>query len=315
MAASHMIGNNLQSPEAAADLSHTVLSEKFRSRFRAKLHCPLNPHNDWLRAQSAGIDILMSGDSKYSSACFRDAFHMYFNGLKKKQTDEWRAQAAQHAHKMTSMWKTFSDKVTELKMKGDKLIGPHGVVSDTQAKHSTLELMHKLKQGARDPERALAATAPGQATSSGDDSVENPAPALKPPVHTLGGSTVLPAKSTRVPSTGGTLVSLRALRGRQEKSSDKRHQRFEAFKQQHLSEANTEAFKHSTQVAAAPEAFRRGASPKPGHFSAVSGTDKNTRLSTDDFSIEDQFEMLRQSSAVNSAPTASMGHKQAVQSS
>ena len=144
MAATHMVGDNLQGKDAAADLSNTVLSENFRSRFRVKLHCPVNPHNDWLRAQNAGVDILLSGDAEFSEACFQDAFHMYFNKLKQKQKNAWRSEEAQHAQKMTNMWKTFEDKVRELKTKGDKLAGgPHALLSDTAGKHAQLEILNR----------------------------------------------------------------------------------------------------------------------------------------------------------------------------
>ena len=144
MAIPHMIGDQLQGPEAAADLSNTVLSENFRSRYRVKLHCPVHSNDDWRLVQRTGLDILMSGNTKYSSACFKDAFDMYFNHLKKRQTDIWKQQAEQHAAKMTNMWDDFAKKVTQLKEKGDRLVGPHSQVSAAAAKHDQLELFQKM---------------------------------------------------------------------------------------------------------------------------------------------------------------------------
>ena len=99
LASKHLLGNRLQSnngqgsPEAAADLSNSVLSENFRSHFRPKhsaRRCPLDTHGDWKRAQELGMAALQSGNTQFSTACLRESFDSYFNSLKRRQAGIWR---------------------------------------------------------------------------------------------------------------------------------------------------------------------------------------------------------------------------------
>jgi hypothetical protein len=234
-AAAHMVGDNLQSPEAAADLSDTVLSEKFRARFRPTLHCPVSPHGDWKRAQQAGMDILLSGDTEYSTACLWDAFRIYFDSMRKSQAAVWQKEAEQQAQQTVRQWDNFAKRVAELHDKGARLAGTPGGPSEAEAKHDQLELFHKMRHAARAQQRVVVDDARRRsATVSSRSAVGGSVGGGGGAGDSGGGDGRRSVVGTPWPSTAASDSSgertLRELRMEQESKAATRHAAFEAFK-------------------------------------------------------------------------------------